>query len=111
MQNIIKISVLNKQELSEMYIKPFKHGGLLIAGNFNYQLGTEVYLLVCLPGDNEPLTIRGKVAWLSPETSIGYLPGIGVHFNHDPVGAAAKKLIEDMLDGYLAKKVARDDVF
>lgn len=99
--NIVKIPITSKQELVKSYIQQFKNGGLFIKGNFNYDLGAEVFLIITLPETNENVAVNATVNWLSPETAVGYPVGIGVQFNNDKAGIEARSKIEIMLGGLL----------
>jgi type IV pilus assembly protein PilZ len=101
MSNIIKVNIQSRQDLLKMYIQQFKFGGVFVGGNYSYQLGEEVFLIITLPEGGENIAVTGKVNWISPNSAVGYPPGIGVHFNQDKAGSDARSKIEIMLGGSL----------
>lgn len=101
MNNIIKVNIQSRQDLLKMYIQQFKFGGVFVGGSYNYKLGEEVFLIMTLPDSGENIAVTGKVNWISPNSSVGYPPGIGVHFNQDKAGSDARSKIEIMLGGSL----------
>lgn len=105
MNNIIKVNVPSKQDLLKMYIQQFKFGGIFVGGNYSYQLGEEVFLIITLPESGDNIAVSGKVNWVSPSSTVGYPAGIGVHFNQDRAGSDAKSKIEIMLGGSLQNQV------
>lgn len=104
MNNILKLNIANKQELAKMYVQQFKFGGLFVGGEVAYKLGDEVFLIINLPEASETLAVSGRVNWIAPASSVGYTPGIGVHFNNDKAGQDAKSKIEIMLGGLLQNR-------
>jgi|GEM_PF-2335232 len=111
MSNIVKIAFASKNELAKAYIKQFKYGGIFIAGNFNYSLGEELFLIIGLPESNEPVAVSGKVNWASPVSAVGYPSGVGVHFNSDKAGQDARSRIEIMLGGLLQNNTLESYTF
>ncbi len=105
MNNILKLNISTKQELLKMYIQQFKYGGLFISGESSHKLGDELFLILNLPDNMEPLAVKGIVNWVSPAAAVGYPTGIGVQFHHDKAGVDVKSKIELMLGGLLQNQV------
>ena len=99
MNNIIKLVIKAKVDLSVSYIQQFKYGGIFIGGEFNYTIDDEVFLIISLPDGGAALAVAGVVKWLSPVAALAYPPGIGVQFSSDQVGSEAKSRIESILAG------------
>lgn len=106
MSNILKLVIPNKLELARSYIGQFKFGGVFVRGSGAYELGDDVFLLITLPETNESIAVPGKIAWLSPVSTVGYPAGVGVQFSDDKVGDDAKSKIEIMLGGLLQHQQA-----
>lgn len=110
--NILKVGFGSKGELARSYIKQFKQGGIFITDSHGaYELGDEVFLIINLPENNEPLAINGKVQWVSPSSAVGYPAGIGVQFNSDRAGQDARSKIEVMLGGLLQNSILENYTF
>jgi len=95
--SVISITIKDKQTLYMSYMPYVKNGGLFVPIKKEYNLGDEVFLLVKIMDEAEPVHISGKVIWISPPGALGNGPqGVGVQFK----GANAKKtanLIESKL--------------
>lgn len=106
MSNIIKLKIKSKDELAKRYIPELKYGGIFVDGYFNYELGDEAFLVIDLPKDaaaetSDILAFSGSIAWVCPDVAIEYVNGIGIQFNNDSAGMAAKDAIEAMLEDLL----------
>lgn len=99
--NIIKLAIPNKQELLKSYVKQFKTGGIFVKGNFEYNVGDQVFLLITLQETGESIAVNGVVCWQSPKSAVGYPSGVGIQFNADKAGADAKAKLEIILGGAL----------
>ena len=77
---------------------PFiENGGLFVPTTKDYALGDEMFLLVRIMDETEPVHISGKIAWISPPGALGNRPrGVGVQFAGDDA-RATKDLIESKL--------------
>ena len=84
------------------YMPFIKGGGLFVPTKKDYDLGDELFLLVKLVGEVDPLKISGKVIWISPPGALGNRPrGVGVQF----VGDAARNA-SNMIEGKLGASVS-----
>jgi len=94
---VISIAIKDKQALYMSYMPFIENGGLFVPTKKEYNLGDDMFLLVKIMDEIEPVHIAGKVAWVSPPGALGNRPrGVGVQFTGDD----AKKtvhLIEDKL--------------
>lgn len=95
--SVISIRIKDKQALYLSYMPYVQGGGLFVPTTKDFNLGDELFLLVKLMDEREPLKISAKIVWLNPiGTSENRPAGIGVQF----LGESAKKatnLIEDKL--------------
>lgn len=95
--SVISIAIKDKQALYMSYMPYVKNGGLFVPTKKEYDLGDEMFLLVKIMEEPEPVQISGKVVWISPPGALGNRPrGVGVQF----IGDTAKKasmLIESKL--------------
>jgi type IV pilus assembly protein PilZ len=95
--SVISITIKDKQALYMSYMPFVKNGGLFVATKKDYNLGDELFLLVKIMDEEEPMQISGKVVWVSPPAALGNKPrGIGLQF----LGDTARKtsnLIESKL--------------
>lgn len=101
---MLSVAIKDKQSLYAAYMPFLKNGGLFIAtsNSFNagsdFQMGSEVFILLSLVDDPQRIPVAGKVVWITPERAEGNrIPGFGIQFN-DVEGVANKK-IEAMLAG------------
>lgn len=96
--SVIQLAIKEKSALYAAYIPLFKHGGIFIPTNRDYQLGDSVYVLVSLPDDTQRYPIAGKVAWVTPSKAAGgRTQGVGVHFPDDEGARTLKLKIEEVL--------------
>ena len=97
--SVISIAIKDKQALYMSYMPFVKDGGLFVPTKKDYNLGDEMFLLVKVMDEEEPLQISGKVVWVSPPGALGNRPrGVGVQFIGDTAQKAAN-LIENKLGG------------
>ncbi|MER2492147.1 PilZ domain-containing protein [Catenovulum sediminis] len=74
----------NVHVLYKSYMSFIKEGGLFVVTNRTYDLGHSLALSVLLPGAIEPLSVSGRVCWLTPPASHSSAPqGVGVAFIDD----------------------------
>lgn len=81
-----------------MSYMPFvKNGGLFVPTKKDYDLGDEMFLLVKIMDEIDPVHISGKVIWISPPGALGNRPrGVGVQFVGDDARSTVN-LIESKL--------------
>lgn len=97
-QGILTLSIKDKGALYNAYMPFLKNGGIFVPTNKQYQLGDEVFILVNLMNEQERIPIAGKVVWITPPGSQGNrVAGIGVQFNDNADGEAARGKIETHL--------------
>lgn len=100
--SVISIAIKDKQALYMSYMPFVEGGGLFVPSKKDHDFGDEVFLLVQIMDQREPIRISGKVIWISPPGALGNRPrGVGVQFQ----GEDAKKtseLIEAKLGGSLS---------
>jgi len=94
---VISIAIKDKQALYMSYMPFIENGGLFVPTQKDYALGDEMFLLVKIMDEIEPVHISGKIAWISPPGVLGNRPrGVGVQFGGDDA-RATKDLIESKL--------------
>lgn len=89
------------KELYRSYMPFMKTGGVFIRTARQYKMGQSVVLSINLPDALEPITVQGKVAWISPHGAQSSNPaGIGIAFVDDKamIGDKIEKLLGGMLN-------------
>jgi len=100
---VIQLVFREKGALYAAFIPLFSEGGLFVPTHRAYQLGEEIYLLLCLPDDPQRYPVAGKVAWITPaNASGGRTQGVGVRFPADDKSRQLKLKIEQILGTQLA---------
>lgn len=95
--SVISIAIKDKQALYMSYMPFIENGGLFVPTQKEYGLGDEMFLLVKIMDEIEPVHISGTVAWVSPPGALGNRPrGVGVQFGGEDA-RATKDLIESKL--------------
>ena len=96
----LSLAIRDSSMLLAVYMPFLEQGGIFVPTKEYYRLGQEVVLLLTLPEEHEAVSVRGRVAWISPPGVSGRrLPGIGLHF--DPEGQGLCDRIETLLAGQL----------
>lgn len=96
--SVLSLEIKEVAALYAAYMPQLRSGGIFIPTVRQYRLGDEVFLLIALPDDGAKLPVTGKVVWITPEQAQAKrAQGIGVQFNPDEVGRAAKRRIEAIL--------------
>ena len=99
---VLSLNIREKSALYAAYMPTLRGGGIFIPTNKNYRIGDEVFMLLSLLGDPNKLPVAGRVVWITPAGTQGNkAQGIGVQFNSDESGTAARIKIESLLGGYL----------
>lgn len=95
--SVISITIKDKQALYMAYMPFVVNGGLFVPTKKDYNLGDEMFLLVRIMDEEEPLQISGKVVWVNPPGALGNKPrGIGLQFSGD-TAKKTSRLIERKL--------------
>jgi type IV pilus assembly protein PilZ len=103
--SVVQLAIKEKAALYAAYIPLFKEGGVFIPTAREYQLGSDVYVLMTLPDDNQRYPIAGKVAWVTPAKAAGNrTQGVGVRFPNDEKSRLLKLKIEEILGAHLASE-------
>ncbi|MGU9956657.1 MAG: PilZ domain-containing protein [Arenicellales bacterium WSBS_2016_MAG_OTU3] len=102
--DIIPVYLSSRNITHASYMPFLKNGGVFIPLDKKYTLGEEVFLLLTIKGQAEPIPVAGKVAWINPKGVQGHRPrGIGVEFNATN-GPELQKTIEKYLGNALHAK-------
>lgn len=109
-QKVIKLKINSLAELHNCYMPFLKNGGLFIIGNDEYQMEEEISITLHLLQEIEPLTLNGKVAWITPQNAQNARrAGVGVQFIDD-VGKTVQQKISDYLRGYVPEKILTETI-
>ena len=104
-QGILPVAMKDKAHLYAAYMPYVKSGGLFVATNKRFDLGSEVFLLLTLPDSSEKLGVPGKVVWVTPAGAQGNRSaGVGVQFADGGEGEVARSKIEALIAGLNAEK-------
>ena len=99
---VISIAIKDKQALYMAYMPFVQDGGLFVPTKKDYKLGDEMFLLVKIIDEVEPVSISGQVVWITPPGALGNRPeGVGVQFTGD-TAVKTKNLIESKLGASLS---------
>jgi type IV pilus assembly protein PilZ len=99
---VLSLNIREKAALYAAYMPTLKNGGIFIPTNKPYRFGDEVFMLLSLLDDPNKFPVAGRVVWITPAGTQGNkAQGIGVHFNSDESGVAARTKIENLLGAYL----------
>ena len=71
---VISIAIKDKQALYMSYMPYVEGGGLFLPTNKEYEMGTEMFLLVKIMDEVEPVSISGNVIWVTPTGALVYCP-------------------------------------
>lgn len=97
---VIPFNPQDKLSLYQSYMPFVKNGGLYIPTTKKYDQGSEIFLLVRMPGEsNERLPGVGKVVWINRSGTVSKPSGIGIQFSDTPENAILRDKIERLLVG------------
>lgn len=97
---LLNLTIKDKAVLYSAYMPFVQGGGLFIASKKSYKIGEEIFLLLTLMDELEPIPVAGKIVWITPMGAQGTRPtGVGIQFNGD--GDTIKNKIETYLAGSL----------
>jgi type IV pilus assembly protein PilZ len=103
-QRILHLDLSSRTELYAAYIPFLRGGGLFVPTHAEHPLGEELFLVVQLPEEPEPIPVTGRVVWHTPPAAAGHRPaGIGLQLQGDDHGVVRAR-IEDHLAGALASE-------
>jgi type IV pilus assembly protein PilZ len=99
---VLSLSIKEKTALFAAYMPFLKGGGIFIPTTKQYKLGDEVFMLLTLMEDPNKIPVAGKVVWITPAGAHGgKTQGIGVQFDKNDSGVAARNKVEGLLGGSL----------
>ncbi|HVC49277.1 MAG TPA: PilZ domain-containing protein [Burkholderiales bacterium] len=97
---VISLRIKEKEALYSAWMPFVIGGGLFIPTTRGYQLHDEIFMLLHLLDDPNPVKVDGRVVWVTPAQAPGHKKqGIGVQFSTNENGSAAKRRIEGLLAG------------
>lgn len=98
---IINYRINEPVELNLSYMPFIQGGGLFIPSFEMFALGEVVQVELTLPGKKDPLSIPGKIIWITPHNALHHvLPGIGIQF----IGSNSQE-IRTQLEAHLDKSM------
>ncbi len=101
-KSVISLAIKDKQALYMAYMPFIKNGGLFLATKKVFELGEELFLLVRIMDEPEPVKISGKVVWVSPAGALDNRPqGVGIQFTNEDADKTVN-LIESKLGAALS---------
>lgn len=80
---ILALELKDQAALYQAYMPFVKGGGLFVNTAREYSIGDDVFVLLTLLEQSEPIPVAAKVVWVSPPGSTSYLPGIGIQLGED----------------------------
>lgn len=97
------------------YTKNISKGGTFIRTSKPLDIGTEFTFVLSLPTQNEQLTLRGKVVWVTSEAEAnekaGKPPGMGIRFlfkddsERDAIHDFVERLMAEALGEHISQKL------
>ncbi len=101
---VFGLKMKSADALYKAYMPFLENGGLFIPTMKVLTLGQVVGLRITLPQSDDEYKIKGRVAWITPESAQSrWKPGIGIQF----LGEEAQ-LIRTKIEGLLAGKLQSD---
>lgn len=80
---ILSLELKDQFSLYKAYMPFVKGGGLFVNTTREYAIGDDVFVLLSLLEQSEPIPVAAKVIWVSPPGSTSNLPGIGIQLGDD----------------------------
>ncbi len=103
-QQVMSLSIKEKNALYAAYIPFIVNGGLFIPTNRDYEMGQEIQILLNLMDETERFHIHGKIIWKTPVGIDNFrTAGVGIQFNSDDSVKVRAKI-----ENYLAGMVESD---
>lgn len=93
----INLEIQSQLELNHAYMPFIIDGGLFIQVKEDFNLGDQVVINTILPGVQEPISIEGRVVWITPQNALDSIfSGIGVQFTGERAKAMRDKIISSL---------------
>ncbi len=80
---ILTLELKDQAALYQAYMPFVKGGGLFVNTARQYSIGDDVFVLLTLLEQSEPIPVAAKVVWVTPKGATSYLPGIGIQLSED----------------------------
>lgn len=96
---VVSLTIKERSGLYAAYMPYLNGGGIFFPTPRQYHLGDEVLMLLTLPEDPTHYPVAGTVVWITPDGTQGKMQGVGIQFNGEESGIAARKKIENLLGG------------
>lgn len=99
-QEHLSLKITDRAVLYAVYMPYLERGGLFVPTSRTYRLRDAVILAVYLPEEATPITVPGRVAWVTPPHAPGHkAQGVGVHFEACEEGVQLRRKIDGLLAG------------
>lgn len=80
---ILSLELRDTLALYKAYMPFLKGGGLFVQTTRDHAIGDDVFVLLTLLEQSEPIPVAAKVVWVTPSGSATRVPGIGIQFGED----------------------------
>ena len=80
---ILTVELRDQASLYKAYMPFVKGGGIFVETNRTHKIGEDVFVLLQLLDQREPIPVAAKVVWISPPGSSTYTQGIGIQLGDD----------------------------
>ena len=95
---VLSLTIKERSALYAAYMPFIRGGGLFIPTARPYQMGDQVFMLLSIMEDPSKISLSGRVVWITPAGAQGNRQqGIGVQFEDNDSGHAARNKIENIL--------------
>lgn len=102
-QSVLSFSLKDKNALYTSYMPFVKNGAIFVPTTREYEMGTDIFMLLNIMTETERFPINGKVIWKTPVGSDGYRSaGIGIQFSEQDV------IVKNKIEMYLAGTMHSD---
>jgi len=91
---IIRVDYQTVDELFSDFVRDINEGGIFVESEAPHELGTSVDLQFRLPGNEEPVRVKGAVVRVSQGRD-GDAPGMGIEF--EGLDASTRQRINDLV--------------
>lgn len=95
---ILAVEIKDEATLYEHYLSFVEGGAIFVPTKKTYKLGEEIFFLLSIYLQAEPVPMTGKVVWITPKGAGGKrLEGVGVKFGEEQL--ELRNQIEQALTG------------
>ena len=97
----LELTLEDKNALRQAYMPFLRNGGVFVRTNGPFELGDEVSVTIRLFDADVPISVNGKIAWVTPNRAQGRrAAGVGVQFEaQEPCTAHFEELLGGISGG------------